>query len=897
MTKILFAVKARKRSFGVLMTLVLLASSLTILVQFREAKAASIVWTGATNNNWSTGSNWVGGVAPGLSDIAVFNSTYNVAATVDASISVAGISVTAGYTQTITQAAVMTIGASGFIQADGTFTGATQTIDINGPLTISAGIFTATSGETQVQGNMTVSAGVTFNHNSGQFEFNGSTDTTLDVDTTLTMNNFETNKSSATVGIAIASGDTIVLAGTLYLTNGELNGPSGKIQTPGTVTRTGGDGGDGIINMTGAAAQTLTLGTAVAMPGVTIDNPNVAISLTGGFEGVVTLNAGTITGVTSIRFSESLIIDGGTFVAPAITYFNKDWTYTSGTFTHSDGTVYIDDDGTANDHVISGTPTFYNLKIFQSNKLANVQFAAGSTTTILNEATFGMSYFTGMDEDSRISLSSDSAGSAASIDFQGRVNMFHVDIQDITNTGSSFYCYVRCEDSGGNTGIDFSPMSVVYVSEISGETTEAGGTATFTVVLAGRPSSNVTIPLISSDTGEGTASSASLTFTNANWSTPQTVTVTGQDDLVDDGTISYTIQLAITASSDSRFSGLNPDDVTVKNQDDDIGDDSVQFDYLANFDDEEVAGTTGTNVGAFWSGGNGLGWIYDNDTAWTEIDVLASKIKPGCLMTVEGEQYIISQLVDEGDYGYDVILSKNNPNSEAIGATLDALADNDVESITCLESEGGGIKLNDGFLNTEAINMQFSYDMLYDSVNDQIVAGIYNTTNLQLVDVTAVTSSNVTIGSDPRGVAYDSLRDVLWVTNYDDDTVTAVNASDGSYAFTTLGASTFSVGNAPWRIAYDNVNDKLWVTHAIGNDLLQVDPSDGSTTATLAMGDEMTDVVYDSTNDSVWVLSVANVLIEIDGSTAAYKAGTLAASSYDVSVQGTNLDNLVYDST
>ena len=44
-------------------------------------------------------------------------------------------------------------------------------------------------------------------------------------------------------------------------------------------------------------------------------------------------------------------------------------------------------------------------------------------------------------------------------------------------------------------------------------TTEAGGTATFTVVLDAQPTADVTIGLSSSDTGEGTVSAAALTFT------------------------------------------------------------------------------------------------------------------------------------------------------------------------------------------------------------------------------------------------------------------------------------------------------------------------------------------------------------------------------------------------
>jgi hypothetical protein len=54
-------------------------------------------------------------------------------------------------------------------------------------------------------------------------------------------------------------------------------------------------------------------------------------------------------------------------------------------------------------------------------------------------------------------------------------------------------------------------------------TTEAGGTATFTVVLNSQPTANVVIGPDSSNTAEGTVG-PSLTFTSANWNTAQTVT-------------------------------------------------------------------------------------------------------------------------------------------------------------------------------------------------------------------------------------------------------------------------------------------------------------------------------------------------------------------------------------
>ena len=110
----------------------------------------------------------------------------------------------------------------------------------------------------------------------------------------------------------------------------------------------------------------------------------------------------------------------------------------------------------------------------------------------------------------------------------------------------------------------------ITVSSTSGlVTTEAGGTASFTVVLRSQPTADVTIALSSSDTTEGTVSPTSLTFTSLNWNTAQTVTATGVDDAVNDGNVAYTIVTAAATSTDGHYDGLNPADVSVTNLDDD----------------------------------------------------------------------------------------------------------------------------------------------------------------------------------------------------------------------------------------------------------------------------------------------------------------------------------------
>ncbi|MFL5800637.1 MAG: carboxypeptidase regulatory-like domain-containing protein, partial [Roseiflexaceae bacterium] len=100
-------------------------------------------------------------------------------------------------------------------------------------------------------------------------------------------------------------------------------------------------------------------------------------------------------------------------------------------------------------------------------------------------------------------------------------------------------------------------------------TSEAGGAATFKVRLSKSPTAPVTIGLHSSDATEGTVTPAALTFSAANWSLPQTATITGADDAVDDGDVPYTIVTALASSADPSYSGRDPPDVSVTNADDD----------------------------------------------------------------------------------------------------------------------------------------------------------------------------------------------------------------------------------------------------------------------------------------------------------------------------------------
>ncbi|MEZ6129922.1 MAG: Ig-like domain-containing protein [Planctomycetaceae bacterium] len=120
------------------------------------------------------------------------------------------------------------------------------------------------------------------------------------------------------------------------------------------------------------------------------------------------------------------------------------------------------------------------------------------------------------------------------------------------------------------TNVDNDSVGVT-VSAISGDTTESGGTATFTVVLNSEPTADVSIGLSSSDTTEGTVTTPPLTFTPLNWNQAQTVTVSGQNDDVDDGDITYSIQVQPAVSSDPLYNGFDATDVLITNVDNDPG--------------------------------------------------------------------------------------------------------------------------------------------------------------------------------------------------------------------------------------------------------------------------------------------------------------------------------------
>ncbi|MEC7608367.1 MAG: hypothetical protein VX480_07435, partial [Actinomycetota bacterium] len=156
------------------------------------------------------------------------------------------------------------------------------------------------------------------------------------------------------------------------------------------------------------------------------------------------------------------------------------------------------------------------------------------------------------------------------------------DLVDGSQTSTVTFSVVDGSSDDDFDGVADQTVSVTTSdSDIAGFTViESGGTTTvaedgsstddFTVVLDAQPTSDVVLSIVSADTGEVTVSPATLTFTSGNWDSSQTVTVTGVDDSLIDGSQTTVVTIAVVdASSNDSFDSLLDQTVSVSTADDD----------------------------------------------------------------------------------------------------------------------------------------------------------------------------------------------------------------------------------------------------------------------------------------------------------------------------------------
>ncbi|MEZ6088478.1 MAG: GEVED domain-containing protein [Pirellulaceae bacterium] len=162
-------------------------------------------------------------------------------------------------------------------------------------------------------------------------------------------------------------------------------------------------------------------------------------------------------------------------------------------------------------------------------------------------------------------------------------------------TGDSKYQQINPPDVT-ITNINDDTAGITVVAPSLRETSESGGSFTFTVQLDTVPTQSVVIPLVSSDTSEGTVSPSSLTFTPGNAMTPQTVTVTGVNDTIVDGDVPFEVRFGPIVTADLKYR-LSPQVVSALNVDNDSPPPTLDFgdapaEYPVRLEDNGARHTT-----------------------------------------------------------------------------------------------------------------------------------------------------------------------------------------------------------------------------------------------------------------------------------------------------------------
>jgi hypothetical protein len=367
------------------------------------------------------------------------------------------------------------------------------------------------------------------------------------------------------------------------------------------------------------------------------------------------------------------------------------------------------------------------------------------------------------------------------------------------------------------TNLDDDAAAVV-VSAIGAQTTEAGGSATFTIALATRPVAQVTVALSTSDESEGTVSPPAVVFA-ADDASPKTVTVTGVDDLVDDGDVAYTIVTGAASSADPRYAGLAVDDVPVTNRDDDAA--SIL-----------VGPPTGASTSELGTSVQFTVVLTSRPLANVTVPVSSSEPDEGVpstgLLTFTPDDWDLAQTVvvtgaddavDDGDRPFDVVLGPSasaDPAYAGIGLPVFTFtnADDDaaavlVSAIGAPTTEAGGEATFTIALATpplaEVTILVASGDEGEGAVSPATVVFAAGDASPKTVTVTGVddlvddgdvTFSIVTSAASSPDPGYDGLAvDDVLVTNRDDDTasIAIVPPPEGSSTGEDGASAQFSV--------------------------------------------------------------------------------------------------------
>lgn len=186
-------------------------------------------------------------------------------------------------------------------------------------------------------------------------------------------------------------------------------------------------------------------------------------------------------------------------------------------------------------------------------------------------------------------------------------------------------------------------------------------------------------------------------------------------------------------------------------------------------------------------------------------------------------------------------------------------------------------------------------DGAYDPANGNVYLSCYNpycSYSLLVVNTRTLLVSNISLGGNPAGIAFDPNNNDLYVAFCCAPSTTSggVVAVIDSATNKVLADITAGVGWTPWGMLYDPANGFIYVVNSANcqskgcNSVSVIDPANNTAIALIPVGCDPIDAAYSPSNEAVYVTNYCSDTISEINSTTNTVDGNVTVSGYPISV-------------
>lgn len=252
-------------------------------------------------------------------------------------------------------------------------------------------------------------------------------------------------------------------------------------------------------------------------------------------------------------------------------------------------------------------------------------------------------------------------------------------------------------------GVSVTPTSVAV--------TEGGASDMVSVVLDSQPTADVTVNVTSGTQLDVPVSSQSLTFTGANWSTPQTINVSAVDDGIAEGTHAGALQFTLT-SADSVYNAFVVPDVAAAITDNDVA--AVLVDESSG-STEVTEGSTQDDTFTVRLGSEPAQPVTINLTPNAQVGITPATLTFTAGNYATPQSVTVSDVDDDfaeasphdGDIVFAIVSTDPVYGIAAPPATIvTKVTDNDQSGVVITETDGGTAVTEDGATDTYKVKLK-----------------------------------------------------------------------------------------------------------------------------------------------------------------------------------------------